>query len=660
MLLWTAAPAAAAPATSAPTTGVPAASAPATSAPAPAPDPAPASWGETENPARSVCSDGRPTGVGASGSGPAATPPDEGRDLTVALGDVAVVPLSVPDGATTTVTVEGGNYSATLAVRDDGDGVVRLVVNTYLAADAGGTAPGTYGALGEDSVGVRGVNATGPLAEGSYAVTARRNGSTVDEQSLTVTPPALNGAAAFRAAPRVFDVGSAAELRAANRSGLVRPLLPGEHAPEAVHGEAVVVRFDAPSLLGALAAQPGNSTTERFLALHDRVDPETPESFRIGGLCGGIMFADTVAAGGARVLADHREGAVYVLLDTRTLRGVADGSQRVEFEVDPASRLVASERELRTEFAIRDREVSVDADGGGTVRLSVEDPSTIGGETNLLPGSRVQVTVASRLAPRFERRTTATVRENGTFRTTIELDDASSPGLFAVTVAGEQYPGVAGDPPAVHWDVEQAWVSGSVDQLDVEHLRLPDGGFLVAYAYDRETGELDRVGVGTTTDTEFEIDAVRRSRYLLVVAHRDADDDWRFRGLETDPPYRVDGQPVAEWLPIRVQDDGLPRSPPDVSVDAALNGTTSHAASPTPGTARATPTAGTPRTATSATATGGTSPTTPSPTTDRTPTTAGHDPTETTTPGFGLLAAALALVAGLALAAGLALDRRPH
>lgn len=587
----------------------------------------------TMGPGRVGCSGAHPTGTVESANRVprAADRANETRDLDVALGDVAVVPLSVAAGTTTNVTIGAAEgVTRTLRVEDDGDGNVTLLINTYLAADGSTVSPGTYRSRGNDTVTVLDGNNTDPLLPGTYPVSSRSNGSKVDETQLTITEPDATDIAVFRAPPRVFNVSTADELRAVNRSGLVRPLATDEHAPDAVHGETIVIRFDAPSLLGVLAAQPGNTTTERFLAVHDDTTPKPPESVEISGPCGGIHLPGTVAAGGARVLTAPTEGAVYLLLDTASLDGVAAGSQRVSLELSESSRLVQSHRELEAAFGITDLEVSPAGDDA-TVELSTANNATVTATTNLLPTTRVPIVVRSRVDPDYERRTTATVGDDGRVTATVDLVDASDPGLFTVTIAGEQFPARIGRPPAVHWELEQSYGGAAVDELYVTRLSLPDGGFLAAYAVDRTTGDVRPIGTTAPGEDEFRIDPRQTGQYLLVVAHRDGDSDGTFDGPGTDPPYRVDGQPVGEWVPITANSDSPPASPPPVSPVDALAATE-----------RRTPTTVPP---TSTPTTEDRERTSPPSETVTTPTrsVASPTPTPSTTPGFGVTGALLAV-----------------
>ncbi|MFC4450536.1 BGTF surface domain-containing protein [Halorussus aquaticus] len=579
--------------------------------------------------------------------------PNESADRSVARGDIATVPLSVPAGVNVTVRVGSDDgYSTRLDVRDDGDGRVRLLVNTYLAGNRTTVAPGTYRTAGTDAVVVTGGTPTDPLEPGTYPVTATRNGTVVAERELTVTEPSFESITARRAVPRLFDASNASAIRAANRSGLTAPLEPGEYDPEAVEGETLLVRIDAPSLLGAIAARSGNTTTDRFLALHEETEPETDETFEISGPCGGILFRETATEGGARVLLDYRAGAAYVLLDTTTLEGTHAGGQTVYVEVSPESRLGDAGRELTTSFRIATRQTAVRPSGADTVRLTADDRATISGETNLLADSRVPVRVESRVDSTFERRTTATVTDNGTFTATVDLANASVPGLFAVHVGPDQFPGETGESPGVYWKLSEYGHRQRVTDLNVRQLTLPEGGFLVAYEYDSSADRFRPVGSATPSDDDLVVDSRTEPGYLLVVAHRDANGNRAFDGPATDSPYRVDDRVVSDWLGVTVDGVEPTGDEPSATFDAD-RAVTPPTETPTadPDTTTTDPdtigsTVGSSATIGTAESTGTT------PTTADAGSTTPSDATGVGTPGFGPVVAAAALLGATALRLG--------
>lgn len=365
--------------------------------------------------------------------------PNESRDTTVANGDVAVVPLSVPAGQTVNVTV--GNetgYGARLAVQDDGDGNVTLLVNTYLAGSLGTDASDTYRAVGNDTTTVLDAQAVVTLAHRSYPVTARTDGEIVDEQSLTVTDPVFGNVSAYRALPRVFGATNASEMRTAERNGSLEPLRSGD-PPSVVEGETLVLAVDAPSLLGVVASRPGNTTTDRVLALH-RVRSTVPTHLEIMGPCGGIALRRAAERGKFRAITDHRDGVVYLLLDTDDLIWNV-GHQSFYLDIGPQSRLTDG-TELKRDLTFqtggtRPRTVQT---GDPTARLPPSEAVTVRGRSDILPGSRI--TVSLRYANTDDHttvaRTNTTVAENGTFSATFDLSQASERRQYGIYTTGRQ------------------------------------------------------------------------------------------------------------------------------------------------------------------------------------------------------------------------------
>lgn len=376
---------------------------------------------------------------------PLSSPPtNETRDLAVASGDVAVVPVSVPAGTTATVAVTSGDdYAVRLRVREaDGDGQVTLLVNTYLAGNESTVPAGTYSARGEDAVIAVHTNQSAAMNEGEYAVTVRQNESVTDTQQVAVTESSVSGMTARRAAPQVFHASNASEIRSANRSGLIQSLRPGEYNPEVVDGETLLFRIDAPSLLGVLAAKFGTTPTERFVRIHESWDYAAPERFEIFGPCGGIMFIDTAEEGGARVVTDYREGTVYVLLDTSNIEGTDAGKQTAYFGLSAESRInnLDSEREFKAKFGVGNRESTVHPARTDGVRLKPVENASISGETDLLPGSRITINVTLRDDPTYVRRTTTVVDSDGTFDATVDLSERDGADRYDVSItSGEPH-----------------------------------------------------------------------------------------------------------------------------------------------------------------------------------------------------------------------------
>jgi PGF-CTERM protein len=580
--------------------------------------------------------------------GPPPPIPNESRDTTVPRGHLAVVPLSVPAGSNVTVTVgPASNYTAELRVGDDGDGTVRLVVNTYLAGNGSAVEPDTYAVAGNDTVSILGGNATAPLAPGNYSVTVEQNGSFLGERSLTVTDPVVGNATAYRGVARLFDAQNGSAVNAANRSGLTAPLLDSEYASDVVRGETLVVRIDAPSLLGLIAAQSGETTTDRVAALNDDIDPATPVDFYVSGPCGGILFGETLAASGVRAVTDHANGSVFLLFDTTNLDGTDAGTQSLAFQGADDTWLGAATNRTEVEFGFTD---AIPSDTGTiTTTLPASENATLSGTTQLLAGSRVTVSLSSRVDPAFDRTVETTVGPNGTFSVTLDLSTLTEPNRLVGTVAGRDIQVTVGDYPDIEWSLFGPGPEDSSNNIRVGTFDL-DGGFIVVYEVDPANETYEGIGVVDSEDDYVPVTIGENPARIFVVAHRDGDGDGEFDGIETDPPIRIGGATggeatiVGDWLASTNENYDAPdvAPPPFDTATVTFDRWVRETETPTPTTTTPPPTGATP------------SGTEPSPTTTRTATAATEkSPGETTTgtAGFGAAVALTALLAAVAVLA---------
>lgn len=578
----------------------------------------------------------------------------ETEDTTVAYGDVAVVPLTLPDGRNGTVSLEGTNGSVEIAVADDGDGRIGLAVNTY-ALDAETDVPGrAVWATGADTARLGDGSVTLGQPDGGavpdervrLGLRLRHDGSVVGTWTVVVTEPSVRTVTLRRGLTQLFDA-PAAEIRERVRAGDLRRLPADDEYNRSVvvEGETLVARADAPSLLGVLAAQAGGTSTERLRRMSSVA--EAPVRLDTDGPCGGVLLPETIDAGGARVLADYRNGSVSLVLDTATLRGI-DDAYRVELVADGNGWTAGDDALGLVEQSVEttERSFSVSPVDGEMVQLSASENATVTVETALPNGSALPVVVTSRLRPAVEWRTTAVV-ENGMATATLDLASASNPGVFRLAIDGTRYRAEIGDAGTYAWALSD--FDADAASLDVDGMRMPGSGFkglLVAYRYDDGTFR----PVDAVQEPKGELQLLTApdepTRYLLV-AHRDAATIGEFDGLATDEPSRVGGRPVQQWLRVG-------RSGVETGADAAPSGPVS-GFDPDRVVTEGSPT-----------------PTTTDRSTTETPTTTGRSTTETvqtaapasaaqsTTPapgsttsgdgpGFGLAAAVAGLLAGLAL-----------
>jgi len=541
---------------------------------------------------------------------------------TVPLGGIASLRLSVADGLENTVVIgDGTPYEVRTTVTDDGDGQVTLRINTFAAANRTAVGPRAYRALGEDRLTVETNETNETMTEGTYFVAVYRDGAPVDERRLNVTAPDFGTVTALAGPPQLFDAGTLDALRTAEELGTLSWDRTGDNASHVDFGETLVFRIESPTLLGAVAAQHGDSPVERF----QRVYGHDPVGFEIRGPCVYFAFAENVERGAVRAVADYPNGTAYLLVDQDRAETKVDYGE-FQIKVDEPNPLGMDFDYIdfdRAQYHDHDQRPTVDRLGptsytqrvDGIVSWPSGDFVEISGERDGYPGP-IPVTVLSLTDPTDVVRT-STDPAGDSFRALVDLPDDSNPGLFEVTVGNTSYTARVGDPPNATWELSSPSERERVDRVPIEQLTLEDGGFLVAYrptdsGTDNAT-KFERVGTAGTRDISMPVAPLSTPTHLVVVAHRDGNDNGRFDGAEMDPPYRVGGDVVREWATIEVSGDTPSGEPPRGSFALSKVGEPAEGA-PVGTTVEPTPTA------------------TPTPTQSRTSTALTPEQTPTTTP----------------------------
>ncbi|WP_459190980.1 DUF7827 domain-containing protein [Halosimplex sp. J119] len=600
-----------------------------------------------------------------------------GEEERVPLGGIAFVSVPVAEGAESTVEIgREANHTVRATVSDDGDGRATLRINTYAAANTTAVDSRAYDVTGADEMEIRTNETDAPMTNRTYSVEVTRDGAVVDERQLNVTAPDLGTAAAFAGPPQLAEVGSLDALRRAEDLGMVSTVEDEYNRTMVRYGETLGVRIESASVLGAVAAQPGETMAEKLGRVYAGHDRDPPVTVALSGPCYSVELGDAVAEGAVEALPDYENGTLTVLIDTGR---IAPYSMTVamDIDVDPSGPLGDVEESRwyeQTEFADPDERPTVERAGpysyvqrvDGIVSWPTNGTVEIRGESDR---DSVPITVRSLTDPTNVARTSAAVDEES-FRAVLVRSAISNPGLYEVAVGNTTYTATLGDPPNVTWEIGSPPAAAGVDRLPIERLTLEDGGFLVAYAPDENGSTFRPVGVADTDDIAIPVGALDGARHLVVVAHRDADGDGRFDGPETDPAYRVGGNVVRKWATVEA-DDASPTADPSFGSfnlskvgEPVSDGPTQTTVEPTPtatqtptSTSTPTPTAtqtlttpGTPTPAATPTATTEA----PTPTASPTPTATGHFGSTTATgtgaegtsadgPGFGSAALVVAL-----------------
>jgi len=401
---------------------------------------------------------------------------------TVPLGGIAFVTLSVAAGLNSTLVVsDGTNYTVDGTVADDGDGEATLRINTYAAANATSVGSEAYSLTGPDDLTIRTNETDGPMTNQTYRIAVNRDGTVVDEVQLTVTPPDYGTVTAFSGPPQLHDAGTLDAVQTAQDLGMLSDAKSEYNDTVVRKGEIVVLRIESPSFLGAVAAQPGATTTEQLGYLSRSNDYDRGLEFTIWSPCYLLDYDEAIEANGLRVLSDFRNGTLYLIVDHERTDGL---------------------------------------DGSGRFQIVVERPNPLGTDSDVL------------------------TFESGTYSY-----PEGRPVLYTVGENGT-------------WELSSASESERVDRIPIKQLQLEDGGFLVAYRPVDNATAFQRIGAAGPRAIAMSVAPITDPAHLVVVAHRDGNNNGRFDGGETDPPYRVDGDVLREWTTVEVADEVPPDDPP--------------------------------------------------------------------------------------------------
>lgn len=406
----------------------------------------------------------------------------------------------------------------------------------------------------------------------------------------------------FVAPEREYDaLRNASAFHAARESGT---LTPADAGVDRTHGERVVAYRDvvvhrlslngsATGLLDRLAAREGSPTANfRALAAGDDLSVE----YRGATACPPELALNaSLDRGAIRAVPDRPNDTLYLAFDTDRLlfHPLDDGEPTTDTFVKghhgfgltlrAESGLVSEDATVGADYRVEDAGASFVSRRDGLVEVEAERRQRLRGRTTLAPGSELTVRLHPLDATGDPFAANATVNRSRAFTATFDLSNASG-DLFAVGVAGIT------DPPVVEGgatlvavgDATGAVVTASDQRSDGTvfygpALTTTDGGFAVV-----RDGAGDLVGVSEFHAAGARVAQVDLSppltgeQTVTVTLYRDVDGDGAFG--DADVPYRVDGDPVRDTATVEVERD---RRTPTVTEDSPPSGETTSTTEPT-------------------------------------------------------------------------------
>ena len=371
-------------------------------------------------------------GVVFAGSGVAAGAEDEGSasfeddSLTVTRGDVLEVTVSHSETAHVYLGGERSGYL--LEVTLSGSGTDTITLDTYASAS------NDYDSYvqvngGEANVTPHSDNLSEPLVATKYLMNVTVGGVERDLGHFVVEKRDLGGATTH-VAPGELDLSEAT----------VDDLRDGTTARNAVaRGDYAVVRFDGAGLEGATNESAldftGGPDAEGVEVRFTRTDtgPNVEKSFLAApanGTTAFSTFGEDDDGGDEAIFLVWNTGALAPSEDPRSYEVTM--TLREEYnELVTEDTTVAS-----TDVTVVPPSFSLSASPGFTIHPWNESSLELSGETNLAPGTTLDVRARSEAPDTFLQPHETTVTENGTFGATFEFADASRGTAFPLWVLG--------------------------------------------------------------------------------------------------------------------------------------------------------------------------------------------------------------------------------
>ncbi len=486
-------------------------------------------------------------------------------------GDIAAIGLNLSGTTSATVTVgsEAVNYETNVTVNDsDGDGHVTLLMNTYIAGQ--GTEDRVYETAEGDAV-VETNRTTdpldSPLETSRYNLSVRVEDRRTDTATLALTERTTGELITWTAPAASFDnATNASEVATAVESGRIT-------ATDSVAiGDVSVNQFKLSGVYGALAVANvtellGNGTLDFSMVQTNPATNRPPKR---------LDLSRSLANDSIRVVPDPRNDVLYVNVDTGAAvfeNGTVAAGDTFEntLTLDGESALAESDESVGANVTLVGTEL-----GLGDPSLAADSNQTVTGTTSVAPGSEVTVRLQRNGTSPFVKTNTTRVKPNGSFVASFNLSAVTPRTTVSVRADG---PLGTGDRTNVtvrpdrtnestNGTAALAVADGTTDgeTVTVRNATLPDGGFVVVHAPNVSTdpvgsvlGASSYLENGTAENVTVSLaEPLREDTRVVVMAHTDSNDnqvyDFSSSNGSEDEPYTTNGSPVTARARLTVVD----------------------------------------------------------------------------------------------------------
>ncbi|WP_336329248.1 DUF7282 domain-containing protein [Haloarcula sp. CGMCC 1.2071] len=296
-----------------------------------------------------------------------------------------------------------------------------------------------------------------------------------------------------------------------------------------------------------------------------------------------INFANSSSA--VTVVDDPDNNTYFVALDTddvefesgNTITEEEDTEINATFSVQegPLTDDSSSESEL---YTTSERNAELDLDDDGLVTVGAAAGQTVSGDTNVAPGSELEVEMESESeANPFVERPEATVGQNGTYVATEDFSDYSAGTNFTVQtldVDGDSDFSDEEDGRIVEADTATVSISDQESdgsEVVVDSAQLSSGGFIAIHAGDASgdvVGNSEYLEAGTYNDLTITLDEPMDENFTAVaMPHQDTNGNEAYDFPGDDGPYTQNGSAVTDSANVTVGTEETETEPPETETE---------------------------------------------------------------------------------------------
>ncbi len=573
------------------------------------------------------------------------------------VGDNAQITINMEDSTEAWVFIgsEDVNYLERVhVVDDDEDGEVVLEVNTFLAGRTTDNTTTAFDVLDDDKFGSDGVtsydsgntdldiasNLTSPLAAGDYDLRVASSdeitadGDVTDEKGVGTL--ALRERSTDSIKTWVAPTGAA---NSDDLEDLLGEVSESDTVTVGPQGDRLVVQVEASGLYGYV--NDGDLEDLAANGLEFRLEQTNPDANQDEV----VLNASTLGTDDtdATLYTDEDNNTFFVVIDTRAFSELEDGQNyEASFTVGDEDETTSpnpyvddeEEESVSTDFSLDDPDGEFDNLQNGDLTVAKSSSSMVSGTTNVAPGTELTIRLRSSNSDSpFLKSQTVDVQADGTFSAEFDMSDVATGAEFTATirkgstVLGDEVDGVVGEGASAEVTFDDQETDGS--SVVVSSVTLSEGGFVTIHdatlldgdALGSVVGTSEYLDAGTHEDVEVSLDSsLEEDQELIAMPHMDSNDNEEYdfvtsEGADDGPYTGDDGNAVTDSAQITIGSGTTTAEPTDTTTAEPTDTTT---AEPTDTT-------------------------TDEPTDE--PTT-----TEEEGPGFGALAAVIALIAAALLA----------